>query len=84
MILSASVRCADPSTMTPWARLAQDVPICSGCSYLLLYPEDHLVLCGSGHGHLGALMLRHRAEQKAAVGDELGAGREAGLVGGDE
>jgi len=27
---------------------------------------------------------RHRAEQKAAVGDELGAGREAGLVGGDE
>src|SRR5260370_69889 len=28
--------------------------------------------------------IRHRAEQKAAVGDELGAGREAGLAGGDE
>src|SRR5437867_9827684 len=32
--------------------------------------EDHSVL-------LGALMLRHRAEQVAAVGDELRAGREA-------
>ena len=29
-------------------------------------------------------MLRHRAQQKPAVGDELGAGREAGLLGGDE
>src|SRR2546426_1083011 len=35
------------------------------------YLEDHSVLRGSGHGRLDALMLRHRAEQKAAVGDEL-------------
>src|SRR5438128_3572008 len=39
---------------------------------MLLYLEDHSVLCGSGH-RLGALLLRYRAEQKAAVGDELGA-----------
>ena len=39
--------------------------------------EDHSVL-------LGAFLLRHRAEQKAAISDELGAGRETGLVGGDE
>ena len=51
---------------------------------MLLYLEDHSDLCGSGHGRLGALLRRHRAEQVAAVGDELGAGREAGLVGGDE
>ena len=39
--------------------------------------EDHSVL-------LGAFLLRHRVEQKAAISDELGAGRETGLVGGDE
>jgi hypothetical protein len=36
--------------------------------------------------HRARLLLRRRlrAEQEAAVGDELRAGREAGLVGGDE
>src|SRR2546428_4735335 len=53
-------------------------------SYLLLYREDHSVLCGSGHGRGGALMLRRLSQQHAAVNDELRAGREAGLVGGDE
>ena len=48
------------------------------------YVEDNAGLSGSGHVRLGALVLRHRAEQLAAVGDELGAGREAGLVGRDE
>src|SRR5436309_4915309 len=36
------------------------------------------------HGRLGTLVLPHQAEQMAAVGDELRAGREAGLAGGDE
>jgi hypothetical protein len=44
------------------ALLRPSPQLCAACSSLLLHPEDRADLGGSGHGGLGALVLRYRAE----------------------